>query len=347
MSDSWARASDGSVNIYPSESGMVGTLNSSGYWVIWVPPVGVKFDAEYYGKTVSVTNVGDGRYSLTLNGSVSLREYASKWLQATYYDAEGYAVAGYDAAQAPGEPQVTYTMPGNVVMTSAPTGTPPTTPAPVVNWTRSSDGADNIWAGESGMVATTNRGGFWGAWKPPVGITYQSHYHGETISIRNEGNGTYSYQAPNGQTTLRQYAARWANSTFWDARGNPVAAFESASAPGDPDAIYYAVGAVYSPTPVQTVGPAPVTPTPTAPTPSMPTSNAPTAPGNVIQFPGSVQPSHNIPNAPITPIVNVPAVVPFPDGTPVPTNPPVTEPSLSTGKLVMFGIAAWAALKGF
>jgi hypothetical protein len=343
MSNSWARASDGSINIYPSESGMVGTLNSHGAWVTWVPPIGVRFDAEYYGKTISVKNQGEGVYALTMQGAVSLHRYLPRWLSASYFDADANPVAGYDAATAAGEPRGLYETAGEIVMTSQPVATPPpVTVAPPVNWTRSSDGRDHIWASESGMVAAINLRGCWGAWKPGQGITYQSHYHGETIAVRNEGDGSYSYQAPNDQTTLRRYADRWGASTYWDARGNPVAGFEDAAAQGDPDAIFYAVGAVYSPTTVQTVNPPPVA-TVNTPTSTVPTSTAPTVPGNVVQFPGSV---NTLPiSNPANSGGNVPAVVPFPDGSPIPGTAPA-EP-ISTGKIVLWGLAAWAALKGF
>lgn len=343
--DPWARASDGSVNIFPGESGMVAAINSLGYWGAWVPPVGVRFDANYYSRDISVQNLGGGRYGLIVDGVQTIRSYAPRWLGGAFFDAAGGPVASFEAAHYAGDPLGLYYEPGAIVSTSDPA------PAPVVEsppdtWTRSSDGAVNIWAGDSGMVASLNSRGFWGAWVPPAGITYQSHYGGDTIAVRNEGGGVYSYQDGSGRTTARRYNSRWAASTFFDAAGNPIATHEAASVPGDPVAMYYAPGEAYTgtsapttPTQPNTSNPAvvvnPTPTTPVTPTPTTPTTPRPTTPGPVVVTPGTVTPQP------------VPVVVPFPiGGGSVTPTPPTTEgPSLL--KIAAIGAAIYAATKGF
>lgn len=348
--DPWARGSDGSTNIYPGESGMVAAVNSMGYWAAWLPDAGVRYDANYYGRDISVTNQGNGTYSLTVDGVASVRQYAPRWVGGVFFDAQGGPVASFEAARYAGDPLGLYYEAGAIATTADPAPAPGT-PTQPEQWTRSSDGAINIWAGDSGMVASLNSRGFWGAWVPPQGVTYQSHYGGDTIAVRNEGGSTYSYQDGSGRTTLRRYAARWVGSTFWDATGNPVVNHEAASAPGDPAAMYYAPGEVYTGTAAPPNPPQPNTSTPTvvtnpptagpvAPVPTTPTTTTPRPPTSV-NPPGTVY---------VPPVNPSPVVVPFPTDTYTP--PPVSPDSGAAGagslvKIVAIGAALYAATKGF
>jgi hypothetical protein len=50
MSDQSTSASDGSVGVFPGEAGLVGTPNSAGIWVMWIPAPGVRYDATEIGQ---------------------------------------------------------------------------------------------------------------------------------------------------------------------------------------------------------------------------------------------------------------------------------------------------------
>lgn len=348
--NTWARATDGSTNIFPSESGMVGVPNSRAVWATFVPPETVRYDAEYGGKTISVANLGNGKYELTVNGVTTIREYNSRWFAAPFFDAAGGPVVSIESASVPGNPATIYSTPGRLLETAptVTTGAAPTQPPQSVQWTRGSDGSDAVWCGESGMVAAVNSRGFWCAWKPAIGVTYQSHYGGDTIAVRNENNANYSFVQDNGNPTIRVYASRWRAGAWYDAAGNEVNSFESAAVPGDPQAMYYAVGAVYTPAAVPS--------TPTTPTgaPVTPVTPATPAGGSVILPPAAVTPG--TPASPATPatprpVTTVPTpgqssgppvvVVGFPEGAQAPGAGEQPGHSSGTGKVIALAVAGY------
>jgi hypothetical protein len=153
----YTSATDGSVGVFPSESGMVGTINKNGYWVMWIPRKGVTYYGDYWGRKLSVENIGNGVYMLVLNGITRFHAYSENWKMASFFDLMGYQVGSMDAAVLSGErPSQMYFQPGAVVdpaigvalingtdpntppqttPIAQPTTQPPVviTPAPVVN----------------------------------------------------------------------------------------------------------------------------------------------------------------------------------------------------------------------
>ncbi len=106
--DMWTRASDGDTSTYPSPSGMVGRVNDSGAWYMFVPPAGVTYDAQYWGMRVSLLNNGDGSYMLAVDGQRSAHVYADKWKPGQYYDYKGSRISSISRAKTVADPSDVY-----------------------------------------------------------------------------------------------------------------------------------------------------------------------------------------------------------------------------------------------
>jgi len=106
--DMWTRGTDGSTDIYPSPSGMVGKINASGAWVMFVPAAGVTYDAQYWGMRVSLLNNGDGSYMLAVDGQRSAHVYADKWEPGQYYDYRGREISSPAKATTVADPLDVY-----------------------------------------------------------------------------------------------------------------------------------------------------------------------------------------------------------------------------------------------
>lgn len=246
----WAKSSAGETNVYPSLSGMVGTPNSRGNWVCWKPRVGIRYDAEYMGRRITVENRGDGSYTLIDNGTTSRRDYDPRWETGVYFDAAGNPVATPEAANVAGPVQQPYFNSGLVMQESS---------AQAV--TRSSDGRRDVWASDSGMAGMVNARNAWVLWVPAPGIVIESNYGGKSLAIMNNGDGTYALTVA-GTTSRRAYSVNWQAGKLYDARGVVVSDPQVPNIEMDPVSAFFAPGAVASST--QTGPSAPVSPGGTA-----------------------------------------------------------------------------------
>lgn len=221
--------------IYASASGMVGTPNSRGAWVAWIPAEGADFLSIYGdGTTHRVVNMGGGKYAYSANnGPARVFAYAPRWLTSRYYDAAGNPVSDLNAASAAGEPVAAYHQTGAASSSAASVTTQPATTNPE-SWTRSSDGRSDVWTSASGMAGVQNSRGAWAIFLPTAGLVIESRYRGATLRTANNGDGTYSLSLNGGTATRHQYDARWTGGGLFDARGASIASIGDASAPGDP-----------------------------------------------------------------------------------------------------------------
>lgn len=299
MSDQSTSATDGSVGVFPGEAGLVGTPNARGTWAMWIPRPGVRYDATYWGRSLSVQNNGDGTYSLTIGGATRTHSYAYRWTTSPFYDASGNPIASQSAAAQTGDPDSAFFQPGYTsssgaapavvqpaatvvqatpVQTSG--GSTVTTqsrasgaPDPANTRTQSSDGRRDVYAGDSGLVGIFDAGrDAWYIFMPPVGVDYASVYWGGDIALRNNGDGTYWLDA-DGVRALRLYAQRWQRGTFYDRNGMQVSSPAQATARGDPADIFFMPGQI-APSTASAPG---VSTAPTTPQPRLPVDPLPPA----------------------------------------------------------------------
>lgn len=123
--DDTTQGSDGSTNAWAGDSGMIGSVNSQGFWAMIKPPARVVYTSFYDGAPIRVSNRGDGTYQLDADGANAIRRYAARWRDGQFYDAAGNAVASHEAARVPGDPQAMYFTPGPIVTAGTPTTTAP------------------------------------------------------------------------------------------------------------------------------------------------------------------------------------------------------------------------------
>lgn len=347
MAEEWTSATDGSQGVYPGEAGLVGTPNASGAWTMWIPRPGVTYSAQYWGRSLSIKNNGDGTYTLTQNGIVNLCRYAPRWIVGKFYDAAGAEVSSMSAAAAPGNPGQVYFERGLVESTQSTGGSAQITPVtvnqsgaqtsqgntvtqqsgapdPATTRTRSSDGRTDVYAGDSGMVGMFDTGrNAWFIFMPNPGVDYVSFYWNGDIAIRNNGDGTYWLDA-DGVKAKRLYSQRWQPGKYYDRNGREVASPSQATAQQDPADIFFVPGQI-APDSAATTGQSQVTTTPQPMLPVTPVSPDPVYVG-----------------ASITP--NNPGNADFPTS-------PITSPDggagggISKGVLIAAAVAAFALLK--
>lgn len=346
MSDQWTRASDGSIGVFPGETGLVGSPNAGGFWAMWIPRPGITYSAFYFGREITLKNNGDGTYDMTLGGVTKRYRYATRWQTNAIYDAAGNVIASPDAASVPGDPSSIYFQPGYTegantssgLVQQTGSGTTPVNTSNIMssasNRTRSSDGRTDVWAGDSGMVGIFNpTRQAWAIFVPPPGIDYLSYYWGADIAIRNNGDGTYWLDA-DGVKAKRRYAPQWQVGVFYDRNGRQVANADSAVATGDPADIFFVPGQV-APDAVVTQGQS-VTPVVQQPQYAVMPATSPNQPGTAP--PQSLPPQVVYTGANITP--NGPGSAEFPT-TPM-TGPDGGAEGSGNGKLL--ALAAVAAL---
>jgi hypothetical protein len=229
----WARSSIGETTVYPTLSGMVATPNSKGNWAAWRPQVGVRYDAQFLGQTITVENRGDGSYTLIHNGVTSRRDYSSRWEQSVFYDAAGNPISAPENANVSTPDLTVFMVPGPVMQEE--TGARPVT--------RSSDGRSDVWASDSGMAGLVNPSNAWVLWVPMKGIVIESNYGNRQIAIMNNGDGSYMLTT-NGTTTKRAYAANWKPGEYYDARGTVVADWRAPKIEMNPVSAFFTPGNV-------------------------------------------------------------------------------------------------------
>lgn len=117
--DTWTRASNGDKDVFPSPSGMVGVINASGAWVMYVPPAGVTYDAQYWGMRISLQNRGDGSYMLMMDGRRSDHAYADTWRVGDYFDYRGVAISSPAKARTVADPSEIYFETGATIVAGA------------------------------------------------------------------------------------------------------------------------------------------------------------------------------------------------------------------------------------
>lgn len=344
----WTRASDGSVGVFPGESGMVGTPGPGVVWAMWMPRPGVTYSASYWGRELSVKNLGTGNYELTKNGVTFLVRYSSSFRAGLFYDAQGNPIASADAARVKGDPSQIYFQPGDIIENlgtsevarpvqpptppaQAPTPSKPaptaTQPAANAPRTRSSDGRTDVYAGDSGMVGVYDQHRHvWALYMPAPGVEYVSYYQGGDIALRNNGDGSYWLDA-DGTRAKRLYAARWKPGVFYDGRGREVSSAAQATATGDPSDLFFIPGPVvegFTPTTGGTLPP-PVTTGGNLPPPVSTGGNLPPVDGGGV-------------------IIPTPGPADFPDTGTDPTGPGTTGAQISGKMLALAAAAAFAFL---
>ena len=110
-------------------------------------------------------------------------------------------------------------------------------------WSTENGNSSQVYASPSGMVGAINARGAWGIWMPLQGVEYVSMYgDGHQHSVANTGDGNYLYSRDNEAPQLYRYADKWVTGQYFDAAGNVVESFESASASGEPGSIYMRTG---------------------------------------------------------------------------------------------------------
>ncbi len=329
--DQWTRGTDGSTDVWVSESGMVGkAVPGPWVWVVYKPTAGITYQSHYGGKTVSVQALGNGVYLLDVNGVQSRRVYDARWSGADFYTSTGAPAGSAAAAIASSGKDLSpaFFTPGPLAPnTNTNTGTDNTTTAD--QWTRGTDGSTDVWVSESGMVGKAVPGPWvWVVYKPTAGITYQSHYGGKTVSVQALGNGVYLLDV-NGVQSRRVYDARWSGADFYTSTGAPAGSAAAAIASSGKDLS----PAFFTPGPLAPNVTPPITPpvTPPITPPVTPPITPPVTPP--ITPPISTFPT-GPGTGPYVPIPKTDQVVPIPGETP--------KSAGGVGKIALAALAAWA-----
>lgn len=245
MADVWTTVNGGQTPYYCAPSGMIGGINSAGFWCMFVPAEGMTYQSSYGGAVHTVVNIGGGKYAYALgNSGQSIHQYARRWFSAQFFDALGNPVGSFDAARASGEPGSIYFdlgLPGDSAVQL--TQQQQQTAAPE-SWTRSSDGRRDIWAGASGMVGVRDGDGKWIVFQPVAGLTVESYYGGSTIRVQNVGDGSYQLTI-DGASSRRAYPPQWMTGEYFGADGRALASPSSLKPAGDPVA-FMNPGAVFN-----------------------------------------------------------------------------------------------------
>jgi len=110
--------------------------------------------------------------------------------------------------------------------------------------TSGSDGSSDLYASPSGMVGA-EIDGKWIMALPPERTVYRTNYAGNSVVIARYGD-RYSITMDGIPVSerLRRYNPRFLTGQYYDARGNAHASPATVQAGGDPDPIYFEVGAV-------------------------------------------------------------------------------------------------------
>lgn len=356
----WGAAANGDNNAYAGLNGLVAKTNGVGVFFAYIPPPNVLYESGYLGMRVDVMNLGDGSYMLRQDGATPTRHaYEARYASSRYFDAAGQPIRAPEEASVMGSPQGMYFSVGPMIVQSASTGESGSQGIVSVidevaygeAETAASNG-DDAYASPSGMVAKINARGFWCGYVPQQGATYDSVYWGMSVKVKNLGD-RYELQW-NGARSTHRFASMWEGGAWFDAAGQPVADFDDAAVPGQPQAAYFTPGPRWrqtsanspapSPAPAPAVRPAPaavanqgITQPSATPAPPRPGSPPVIRPSPVVSNPGSI-PSQG-------PFL-APGTAPFP-GSVNATSPSVSDmPGMSGfAKLALGAVALWSLLK--
>ena len=268
MPEQYSQSSDGRTDVYTSPSGMVGAGNANQCWALWKPQPGIRYKSAYLGHTIETQASDYDAYWVSIDGATpSLRRYDSRWLTGRFYDASGQPIISAESAAVPGTPAQVFMTPGaQIVATTNEAATPD-------QWTKSSDGRTDVYVAESGMAGVVV-GGVWAMFVPPAGVTISSHFNGHTVTVKNNGDGTYQLESTaSGVNSRRAYDSRWLTSAWYSSTGVGATTRDAALAMGSAQVsnAYYTPGRVVATASVQATPTPVVTQTPTqTPAPNTP-----------------------------------------------------------------------------